>query len=170
MPCPTWRPSTRRLGLNLLLSYPNAIFSLVHISGPSLSSHLGLWSAWALLISTGSTKGKTFDPPYTWNFALPMYSSSISHSSGLGQQPGFISSAKFLLPWEVIFSKKEVCRKCLFAFQVPLSKATRPQLEAKWPSILENHAKRASLRSPDEPAEDKITVKVVIWFNCVYLI
>ena len=63
--------------------------------------------------------------------------------------------------------KKEVCRKFLFTFQVPLSKATRPQLEAKWPSILENHAKRATLRSPDEPAEDKITVKV--WAKTLHI-
>merc|ERR1719166_411425 len=78
----------------------------------------------------------------SWSLVCMGSSHLYSHSSGLGQQPGFISSAKFLLPWEV-----------------PLSKDTRPQLEAKWPSILENHAKRASLRSPDEPAEDKITVK-----------
>jgi len=84
----------------------------------------------------------------SWSLVCMGSSHLYSHSSGLGQQPGFISSAKFLLPWEV-----------------PLSKATRPQLEAKWPSILENHAKRASLRSPDEPAEDKITVKVFIGFE-----
>ena len=45
---------------------------------------------------------------------------------------------------------------------MPLTKASRQQLEAKWPSILENHAKRASLRGPDEPVEDKITFKVLL--------
>ena len=45
---------------------------------------------------------------------------------------------------------------------MPLTKASRQQLEAKWPSILENHAKRASLRGPDEPVEDKIIVKVCL--------
>ena len=43
---------------------------------------------------------------------------------------------------------------------MPLTKASRQHLEAKWPSIVDNHVKRASLRGPDEAVDDKITVKV----------
>ena len=45
---------------------------------------------------------------------------------------------------------------------MPLTKASRQHLEAKWPSIVENHVKRASLRGPDEAVDDKITVKVLL--------
>ena len=44
--------------------------------------------------------------------------------------------------------------------QVPLTKQTPCQLEAKWPSIVENQAKKASLRQPEEAEDDRITVKV----------
>ena len=162
MPCPTWRPSTRRLGLSLLLSCHLFITSYFR-SKPEFSS-------WSLVCMGSSHLYRFHEGQNFWStlyLKLCFSNISISHSSGLGQQPGFISSAKFLLPWEVNFSKKEVCRKCLFTFKVPLTKATRPQLEAKWPSILENHAKRATLRSPDEPAEDKITVKV--WAKTLHI-
>ena len=43
---------------------------------------------------------------------------------------------------------------------MPLTKASKQHLESKWPSIVENHAKRASLRGPEDPVDDKITVKV----------
>ena len=66
-----------------------------------------------------------------------------SHSSGLGSQPGFMSSSKFLLPWEV-----------------PLTKIDSRSLSERWPNIAENAAKRASLRTPDEPQDARITVKV----------
>jgi len=71
-----------------------------------------------------------------------------SHSSGLGAQPGFMSSSKFLLPWEV-----------------PLTKLSTAELTDKWPNIMENAAKRASLRGPDEPVDNRITVKVFIGFE-----
>ena len=45
---------------------------------------------------------------------------------------------------------------------MPLTKASKQHLESKWPSIVENHAKRASLRGPEDPVDDKITVKVLI--------
>ena len=34
-------------------------------------------------------------------------SHSYSHSAGLGSMPGFMSSSKFLLPWEVPITKVE---------------------------------------------------------------
>ena len=37
----------------------------------------------------------------SWSLVCMGSSHLYSHSAGLGQQPGFISSAKFLLPWEV---------------------------------------------------------------------
>ena len=70
------------------------------------------------------------------------------NTSGLGSQPGFMSSSKFLLPWEL-----------------PLTKISREELEDKWPNILENAAKRASLRGPDEPVDNRITVKVFVGFE-----
>ena len=95
----------------------------------------------------------------SWSLVCMGSSHLYSHSAGLGQQPGFISSAKFLLPWEV--GATYLIQSWIQSpNQVPLTKASRQQLEAKWPSIVENHAKRASLRGPDEPVEDKITVKV----------
>ena len=97
----------------------------------------------------------------SWSLVCMGSSHLYSHSAGLGQQPGFISSAKFLLPWEVCVQNL-IQRWFQLSNQVPLSKASRQQLEVKWPSIVENHAKRASLRAPEEPAEDKITVKVFL--------
>ena len=38
----------------------------------------------------------------SWSLVCMGSSHLYSHSAGLGQQPGFISSAKFLLPWEVL--------------------------------------------------------------------
>jgi len=84
----------------------------------------------------------------SWSLVCVGSSHLYSHAAGLGQQPGFMSSAKFLLPWEV-----------------PLTKQTPCQLEAKWPSIVENQAKKASLRQPEEAEDDRITVKVFIGFE-----
>merc|ERR1719186_695742 len=64
----------------------------------------------------------------SWALVLVGSSHLYSHSSGLGSQPGFMSSSKFLLPWEV-----------------PLAKVNHNTLHDRWPNIAENAAKRASL-------------------------
>lgn len=84
----------------------------------------------------------------SWSLVLVGSSHLYSHSSGLGSQPGFMSSSKFLLPWEV-----------------PLAKVNHKTLHDRWPNIAENAAKRASLRTPDEPFDNRITVKVFIGFE-----
>jgi len=84
----------------------------------------------------------------SWSLVMVGSSHLYSHSSGLGAQPGFMSSSKFLLPWEV-----------------PLTKLSTAELNEKWPNIMENAAKRASLRGPDEPVDNRITVKVFIGFE-----
>jgi len=84
----------------------------------------------------------------SWSLVMIGSSHLYSHSSGLGAQPGFMSSSKFLLPWEV-----------------PLTKLSTAELTDKWPNIMENAAKRASLRGPDEPVDNRITVKVFIGFE-----
>jgi len=84
----------------------------------------------------------------SWSLVMIGSSHLYSHSSGLGAQPGFMSSSKFLLPWEV-----------------PLTKLSTAELNEKWPNIMENAAKRASLRGPDEPVDNRITVKVFIGFE-----
>lgn len=84
----------------------------------------------------------------SWSLVMIGSSHLYSHSSGLGAQPGFMSSSKFLLPWEV-----------------PLTKLSSSELTEKWPNIMENAAKRASLRGPDEPVDNRITVKVFIGFE-----
>lgn len=89
----------------------------------------------------------------SWSLVCMGSSHLYSHSAGLGQQPGFISSAKFLLPWEV-----------------PLTKASKQHLESKWPSIVENHAKRASLRGPEDPVDDKITLRFSLGSNTSALV
>ena len=85
-----------------------------------------------------------------------------SHSQGLSHQPGFMSAAKFLLPWEVPLAKvtPQVGSHLTTAPNIP------PQdLEVRWPAILEHHLKRAALRPPEEPKDDKITVKVFIGYE-----
>jgi len=84
----------------------------------------------------------------SWSLVMIGSSHLYSHSCGLGAQPGFMSSSKFLLPWEV-----------------PLTKLSATELNEKWPNIMENAAKRASLRGPDEPVDNRITVKVFIGFE-----
>merc|ERR1719318_178944 len=84
----------------------------------------------------------------SWSLVMIGSSHLYSHSSGLGAQPGFMSSSKFLLPWEV-----------------PLTKLSTAELNEKWPNIMENAAKRASLRGPDEPVDNRITVKVFIGYE-----
>ena len=69
----------------------------------------------------------------------------INYSLGLGSQPGFMSSSKFLLPWEI-----------------PLTKMSADQMADRWPNIVESAAKRASLRGPEEPVDKRISVKVFI--------
>ena len=60
-----------------------------------------------------------------------------------------MSSSKFLLPWEI-----------------PLTKITAEELSEKWPNIVENAAKRASLRGTEEAVDtSKVTVKVFIGFE-----
>ena len=84
----------------------------------------------------------------SWSLVMLGSSHVYSHSSGLGAQPGFMSSSKFLLPWEI-----------------PLTKVTTKELADKWPNIVENAAKKASLRNPEEPADSRITVKVFLGFE-----
>jgi len=84
----------------------------------------------------------------SWSLVMIGSSHLYSHSSGLGAQPGFMSSSKFLLPWEV-----------------PLTKLSTVELTDKWPNIMENAAKRASLRGPEEPVDNRITVKVFIGYE-----
>merc|ERR1719348_1944740 len=84
----------------------------------------------------------------SWSLVMIGSSHVYSHSSGLGSQPGFMSSSKFLLPWEI-----------------PLTKISNKELSEKWPNIMENAAKRASLRGPDEPTDNRITVKVFVGFE-----
>ena len=84
----------------------------------------------------------------SWSLIMIGSSHVYSHSSGLGSQPGFMSSSKFLLPWEI-----------------PLTKISTKELSEKWPNIVENAAKRASLRGPDEPVDNRITVKVFVGFE-----
>jgi len=84
----------------------------------------------------------------SWSLVMIGSSHVYSHSSGLGSQPGFMSSSKFLLPWEI-----------------PLTKISNKELSEKWPNIMENAAKRASLRGPEEPADNRITVKVFVGFE-----
>ena len=60
-----------------------------------------------------------------------------------------MSSSKFLLPWEI-----------------PLTKISTEELSEKWPNIVENAAKRASLRGGDESMDtSRVTVKVFIGFE-----
>ena len=99
MPCPTWRPSTRRLGLNLLLTT-----SLCYLFITSYSRSKPEFSSWSLVCMGSSHLYRFHEGQNFWStlyLKLCFSNISISHSSGLGQQPGFISSAKFLLPWEV---------------------------------------------------------------------
>ena len=103
MPCPTWRPSTRRLGLSLLLSCHLFITSYFR-SKPEFSS-------WSLVCMGSSHLYRFHEGQNFWStlyLKLCFSNISISHSSGLGQQPGFISSAKFLLPWEVNLKKRSL--------------------------------------------------------------
>ena len=41
----------------------------------------------------------------SWSLVLMGSSSIYSHSAGLGAMPGFMSSSKFLLPWEIPLTK-----------------------------------------------------------------
>ena len=84
----------------------------------------------------------------SWSLVMLGSSHVYSHSSGLGAQPGFMSSSKFLLPWEI-----------------PLTKISPEDLSEKWPNIVENAAKRASMRTAEESADNKITVKVFVGFE-----
>lgn len=77
----------------------------------------------------------------SWALVCVGSSHLYSHSSGLGHQPGFLSAAKFLLPWEV-----------------PLTKQSPAALLARWPSIVENAAKKGR----GEEEEDCLTVKVFL--------
>jgi len=84
----------------------------------------------------------------SWSLVMLGSSHVYSHSTGLAAQPGFMSSSKFLLPWEI-----------------PLTKVTTAELEVRWPNILENAAKKASMRGPEEPADNRMTVKVFVGFE-----
>jgi len=83
----------------------------------------------------------------SWSLVLMGSSSIYSHSAGLGAMPGFMSSSKFLLPWEI-----------------PLTKVTDADLAANWPNILEYIARRASIL-PSSELNQKISVKVFVGFE-----
>ena len=55
----------------------------------------------------------------SWSLIMIGSSHIYSHSSGLGSQPGFMLSSKFLLPWEI-----------------PLTKISTKELSQKWPYIV----------------------------------
>jgi len=83
----------------------------------------------------------------SWSLVQLGSSHLYSHGSGLGNMPGFMSSSKFLLPWEV-----------------PLTKANEGLLAAKFPNILEYTARRATILPPEE-LKEHMTVKVFIGFE-----
>ena len=123
----------------------------LHIDGKSPSKVASLLSRAGSKEEFLTTMKTTSSPPgvkpefSSWSLILIGSSHVYSHSSGLGSQPGFMSSSKFLLPWEI-----------------PLTKISTEELREKWPNIVENAAKRASLRGPDEAGDKRISVKVFI--------
>jgi len=85
----------------------------------------------------------------SWSLVLMGSSSLYSHSQGMGAMPGFMSSSKFLLPWEI-----------------PLTKVTETELAMNWPNILDYIARRATILPPGvENTKEKISVKVFVGFE-----
>jgi len=123
----------------------------IHIDAPAGKSPSKVESLFARASSQFLPHMKTLGsaaglkPEFTsWSLVLMGSSQVYSHSNGLGAMPGFMSSSKFLLPWEI-----------------PLKKATEAELAEKFPNILESAARRAALFTPEAPRE-KLTVKVFI--------
>ena len=111
----------------------------------SLFSRAGSKEEFLTIMKTTSSPAGLKPEFSSWSLILIGSSHVYSHSSGLGSQPGFMSSSKFLLPWEI-----------------PLTKMGVEELQQRWPNIVENAAKRASLRGPEEQVDKRITVKVFI--------
>jgi len=86
----------------------------------------------------------------SWSLVMMGPSSVYSHSAGLSSMPGFMSSSKFLLPWEI-----------------PLTKVTDSELARNWPNILEYIARRASILSSTDQnkQQHRISVKVFLGFE-----
>ena len=131
------------------------IMENLHVDGKSpnkVSSLLSRNSSQAEFLTHMKTlgSGPGLRPEFpSWSLVMLGSSHVYSHSSGLGAQPGFMSSSKFLLPWEI-----------------PLTKISAEELADKWPNIVENAAKRASLRGAEEPVDtNKVTVKVFVGFE-----
>ena len=126
----------------------------LHIDGKSPSKVASLLSRASSQVEfLTSMKTLTSSPglkPEFPSWSLVMLGSShvYSHSAGLAAQPGFMSSSKFLLPWEI-----------------SLTKVSAADLEARWPNVLESAAKRASLRGAGETQDNRITVKVFVGFE-----
>jgi len=129
----------------------------IHIDAPSGKSPSKVESLFTRTNSrslphmkTLSSVARGLKPEFpSWSLVLMGSNQMYSHSAGLASMPGFMSSSKFLLPWEV-----------------PLTKVSEAELETNWSHILEYAARRASLVTGNaEEMRDKISVKVFLGFE-----
>lgn len=80
----------------------------------------------------------------SWSLVLLGNSSLYSHTTGV-QQPGFASSSKFLLPWDI-----------------PLKRAQWKDIQENWPNLADNALKKSSFNPGGKGLDMGLTVKIFL--------